>query len=372
MAVLQRTGANVLGASGPRSRPPSSQSGASFCSREPIDLGPPPPPTGRTGILHSTSAPTLTPDKFQTGKVPTLHNVRMGRAPGADQPESLPQAVWSDSCAHLGNESWPQNAVPLFIFSGRDRPRPGYRDEFRFTLREEKYVIFALRLRSGGGDKYMGGTVGLIHSPDKAEVMAGHEGQLVTIVDLVVNMDNSIIVSAIGDLPFTVMRAWMPRGHRGLQMALVDVHKVAPRIGSVLQVCSSEPGIELFAHLFRGMPTLAEVLAGNGPFTVFVPVNDAFDMSEEELLSNPGLEAVVRCHICPDSVKVEGMYAGRTLHALDGTLLTITFTQWPRGGPMVNGIPIEHMDLPCSNGVIHCIGGVLRPNPGRGRGRPQR
>lgn len=322
--------------------------------------------------MHSTSAPTLTPDKFTIGKVPTLHNVRMKRAKAADQAESIPQAVWSDSCAHLGDESWPTHAVPLFVFSGgRDRPRPGYREEFRFTLREEKYIIFALRLRSGGGDKYMGGTVGLIHSPDRAEVMAGHEGQLCTIVDIVVNMDNSIIVSAVGDLPFTILKAWMLRGHRGLQCGLVDVHKVAMRTGPVLSVCSTEPGIELFAHLFRGMPTLAEVLAGRGPFTVFVPVNDAFDMSEEELLSNPGLEAVVRCHICLDSIKCEAMYSGRTLHAMDGTLLNITFSQWPRGGPMVNDIPIEHMDIPCSNGVIHCISGVLQPSPARGRGRPQ-
>lgn len=304
---------------------------------------------------------------FTRSNVPTLKNVRMKRAP--IQAEAVPQAVWTDSCAHLGDDSWPASSVPLFIFSGKDRPRPAYRDQFRFTLREEKYIIYALRLRNGGGDKYMGGTIGLVHSPEKAEVMPGHEGQLATIVDLVINLDNSVIVTAIGDLPFVVQRSWFPRGYRGLQAALVEAMKTGPRIGGILPMCSSEPGIELFAQLFRGMPTLAELLAGPGPFTVFVPMNDAFDMSDEELLSNPELEAVVRCHICQDRVPCEAMYSGRTLHAMDGTLLNITFTQWPRGGPMVNDIPIEHMDIQCSNGVIHAINGVLRPAPARTRPR---
>lgn len=282
--------------------------------------------------------------------------------------ETQPQAVWSDSVQHLGDDDWPVNSVPLFVFTGqRDRPRPGYREEIKFSLREDKYITFAIRLRAGGGDRYMGGTIGLIYSEDRREVQPGAEGQLATVVDIVVKHDTSIEVTCVGDLPFRVMRAWLPRGLRGLQMGLVDVMKVAPRLQGILQTCESEPDLQLFAKVLRGCPEIARLLSGPGPFTVFVPVNRSFDLSAEEILANPRLESIVRSHISTTHVPVEAMYSGRPVSAIDGTLLMLAFNQWPRGEPSVNGVPIAHMDVQCSNGVIHLIDGVLAPNPQRGR-----
>jgi len=206
-----------------------------------------------------------------------------------------------------------------------------------------------------------------MYSEDRREVMPGEEGQLATILDLVVQMDNSISVTCIGDLPFRVMRSWLPRGLRGLQMAFVDVMKVAPRLQSVLQTCESEPDMALFAEVLKGLPEIYDLLSRPGPFTLFVPLNASFDLSAEELLAHPRLESVVRCHISNNHIPLEAMYSGRPLKGLDGTLNIISFTQWPRGGPMVNDIPIEHMDIQCSNGVIHLIDGVLTPKPERGR-----
>merc|ERR1719247_2906334 len=196
MTRLQRTGANILssGGSAASSRPPSSAGsigGVSINSKEPIDLGPAAPPSGRTGIVHSMSGPTLTPKYAPYDNVPALKNVRMIR-PGP-HPEKQPQAVWSDGVQHLGDDLWPVNAVPLFVFTGqRDRPRPGYREEIKFNLREDKYINFAIRLRAGGGDKYMGGSVGLMYSPERREVMPGEEGQLATVLDISIQLDNSI------------------------------------------------------------------------------------------------------------------------------------------------------------------------------------
>lgn len=335
-------------------------------SKEPIDMGAPAPPSGRTGIMHSGSAPTLTPKYAPYENVPALKNVRMIR-PGPN-PEAQPAAVWTDSVQHLGDELWPVNAVPLFVFTGqRDRPRPGYREEVKFTLREDKYINFAVRLRCGGGDKYMGGSVGLMYSEDRREVQPGEEGQLATILEIVVQLDNSICVTCVGDLPFRVLRAWLPRGLRGLQMALVDVMKVAPRLQPILQACESEPDMQLFAAVCNGCPDIADLLRGPGPFTAFVPMNDSFDLTPEELLANPRLASVIRSHISITHVPLEAMYSGRPLQALDGTLLIVSFGQWPRGDPMVNDVPIEHMDIQCSNGVIHLINGVITPKPQRGR-----
>lgn len=317
-------------------------------------------------MVHSNSAPTLTPKYAPYENVPALKNVKMIR-PGPHL-EAQPQAVWTDSVQHLGDEMWPVNAVPLFVFTGaRDRPRPGYREEIKFNLREDKYINFAIRLRCGGGDRYLGGAVGLVYSEDRREVQPGHEGQLATVLDVVPMMDNSIQVTCIGDLPFRVLRAWLPRGLRGLSMALVDVMKVAPRLQPIIETCESEPDLQLFAKVLRGCPAIAQLLSGPGPFTVFVPVNGSFDLSAEELLENPRLESVVRSHISLTHVPLEAIYSGRSITAIDGTLLIVTLLQWPRGNPVVNGIPVEHMDVQCCNGVIHLIDGVLTPNPQRGR-----
>merc|ERR1719469_1164880 len=106
---------------------------------------------------------------------------------------------------------------------------------------------FGLRLRCGGGDRYNGGTIGLVHDPERMEAAPGSEGQLVTITEIVVMPDSTIVVTAVGDLPFRVQRAWMPRGFRGLQCAVVEVTPAAPRLEPLLQTCASESILSRFA-----------------------------------------------------------------------------------------------------------------------------
>jgi uncharacterized surface protein with fasciclin (FAS1) repeats len=125
--------------------------------------------------------------------------------------------------------------------------------------------------------------------------------------------------------------------------------------------------MQLFAEVVRGVPEIAQILMSPGPLSVFVPANRSFDLSAEEILSNPRLESVLRCHIVANHIPLEAMYSGRPIHAIDGTLHTVSFSHWPRGGPMVGDVPIDHMDIQCSNGIIHLISGVLAPAPARGR-----
>mmetsp|Transcript_26898 Transcript_26898/g.62464 ORF Transcript_26898/g.62464 Transcript_26898/m.62464 type:complete len:435 (+) Transcript_26898:29-1333(+) len=331
-----------------------------------------PPSASKSGLLYSNKAPSLEPYTGLAQNIPVLQKAAPKRFKGP--PEQVPKAIWSDSVAHLpSDEEWPLHAVPLFIFGGIDRPRPAYREELKFTLRNDKYVSFALRLRCGTGDHYMGGTVGLMHSPERQEALVGDKGQLVTIIDLVVQPDNSVIVTAIGDLEFVVARTWMPRGLRGLQLAFVDVHKAAaPPLQPILQTCNEEPGFGLFGQLLAraaGFEEVAAAMGGaDGPFTVFVPRDPELMSclgggSLQEMLRTPQLPALLACHIVRGRVPFEALYTGRTLRAIDGTILMVTFTQWPRGGPCINEIPGDHMDIFCSNGVIHVIRGVLQPAP---------
>lgn len=281
-------------------------------------------------------------------------------------PEALPKAIWSDTVTHYGDEPWPSAAIPLIVFTGKDRPRPAYREELKFSLRDERYVNFAARLRCGVGDKYGGGNVGLVHSPDGSEVQPGMEGQLVTISDIIIQQDSSVIISVIGDLDIRLIKSWMPRGLRGLQMAFIDVLHSVPQVESLLQACEGEADLNFFGRAIRAVPALAQVLSSGGPHTVFVPTNDAFDklsLDREALLQHPELQSLLACHIVPGRLTCETFYSGRVLQALDGTRLHLKFGRWPRGLPSVNDVAIENMDISCTNGVIHTISEVLEPLP---------
>eukprot|EP00929_Paragymnodinium_shiwhaense_P120134 TRINITY_DN92022_c0_g1_i1.p1 TRINITY_DN92022_c0_g1~~TRINITY_DN92022_c0_g1_i1.p1 ORF type:complete len:404 (+),score=68.39 TRINITY_DN92022_c0_g1_i1:178-1389(+) len=346
-------------------------SSASSRSSRAVDYGPPPPPSGRTGLMHSSSAPSMEFRSSFAENVPAMKNVRAQRFNA--QPEPLPKNVWSDSCSHLPNEEpWPQHAVPLWVFTGTDRPRPAYREQVRFKLTGEKYVNFATRLRCGKGDHYMGGAVGIVYSPDRTETVPGTDGQLIMVTDVVTMPDQSAVVTCVGDLEFVVQHSWIPRGLNGLQMATITAKNSAPRLETIAEACLAEPTMTIFGRMLAAVPALAETLNKPGAYTVFAPTDEALfalGISEEELLQRPDLDALVSAHFCPGKVNCEAMYSGRTMRSYDGTILQLAFARWPRAGPSVNDVPIEHMDIPCSNGVIHSIVGMLGSSPAPSRRR---
>lgn len=313
-----------------------------------------PPPTPTRGLSYSSSAPMLTAEPK-----PKSHT----RAPKGD----VDRLLWSDSMGHLTDEVWPLHAVPLLVFSGRDRPQCGFREQVRFTLQDEKYIQLALRLRCGAGDRSGGGSVGLVHSPDCGEAYPGMKGQLAMVTQLIVQPDNSILLHAVGDLPFEVQNCWTPRGFKGLQIAMVQMASVAPRLDCVPATCAMDPVLGLFGRMLDSVPELRQALSAKGPFTVFVPTDEAFasaGLTEEDLLARPELaEAIVLCHSCKGKVALESMYNDRTMQALDGSILRLNFAKWPRAEPTVNDIPIQHTDILCLNGVVHPISGVMRPEP---------
>jgi uncharacterized surface protein with fasciclin (FAS1) repeats len=239
-------------------------------------------------------------------------------------------------------------------------------------VREEKYINFCVRLRCGQGDKFNGGTVGLIYSSDGNEVPVGAEGQLITITDVVVQPNNSIVISAVGDVDFKVKRTWMPRGLQGLQMAYIEARLHRGGLDPITETCATEYHMSSFANLLQAVPSLWKELSSCGSFTAFVPTNEGLanlGIHEGSLIDHPELENILRSHICRGKVTYEAMYSGRTLQALDGTILQVVFGRWPRSNPSVNGVPFEHMDVLCSNGVIHSIIGLLASSPAHGRRR---
>lgn len=104
---------------------------------------------------------------------------------------------------------------------------------------------------------------------------------------------------------------------------------------------------------------LADDLSGNGPFTVFAPVNAAFeDIDAGELTGDSELlTEVLTYHVVGGQAIAAGdITDGQTVETLEGADLTFAVDN---GTVTVNGIPVSTADVQTSNGVVHLIDGVL-------------
>jgi transforming growth factor-beta-induced protein len=110
-----------------------------------------------------------------------------------------------------------------------------------------------------------------------------------------------------------------------------------------------------------GAAGLESTLDGDGPFTVFAPVNSAFDaIDADELTGNATLlTEVLNYHVVSGSALASGDIAEgeSTVETEDGADLTINKTA--DGTVTVNGKTVTTADIQTTNGVIHLIDGVL-------------
>jgi len=110
---------------------------------------------------------------------------------------------------------------------------------------------------------------------------------------------------------------------------------------------------------------LVDTLKGEGPFTVFAPVNAAFDAlpdgTVEDLLkpeNKEQLAAVLTYHVVPGKVMSSDLSDGMMAESVQGSEITIGVGD---GGVTVDGANVVQADIEASNGVIHVIDGVILP-----------
>jgi uncharacterized surface protein with fasciclin (FAS1) repeats len=111
---------------------------------------------------------------------------------------------------------------------------------------------------------------------------------------------------------------------------------------------------------------LAETLSGDGPFTVFAPVNSAFENLDEGLLESlleednqDNLQGVLLYHVIEGKVMSTDLSDGMNANTLNGGV-TITIDG---NTVMVNDATVTQADIETSNGVVHLIDTVLLPGP---------
>ena len=108
---------------------------------------------------------------------------------------------------------------------------------------------------------------------------------------------------------------------------------------------------------------LDTVLAGEGPFTVFAPTDDAFgklpEGTVEGLLADiPGLTDVLLYHVVIGNVQAKDVLNLDSADTLQGSSFAISVMD---GKVMVNESEVIITDIEAVNGTIHVIDTVLLP-----------
>lgn len=141
----------------------------------------------------------------------------------------------------------------------------------------------------------------------------------------------------------------------------------AAAAGDVLEVAAGEGDLNTFLAALEPAGIM-DGLHGTGPFTVFIPTDEAFSayldeagMSQAELFADPVLlRRVVEHHIVnmnEDADMVMSM-AGQSFTTAAGTELDVSVDG---DIVMVGDATVLRYDIQASNGVIHVIDDVLVP-----------
>lgn len=110
---------------------------------------------------------------------------------------------------------------------------------------------------------------------------------------------------------------------------------------------------------------LVETLSGTGPFTVFAPVDAAFDAlpaGTVDTLVKPEnkaqLTGILTYHVVAGKVMSSDLTDGMTATTVNGQTVTFKLTG---GKVMVNDAEVIIADVDTDNGVVHAINAVLMP-----------
>lgn len=110
---------------------------------------------------------------------------------------------------------------------------------------------------------------------------------------------------------------------------------------------------------------LAEVLSGDGPFTVFAPTDEAFAKLPAETIADllkpenkAKLAAILTYHVVPGKVMAKDVVKLTEAKTVQGSSAKIKVSD---GTVMVDKAKVVKTDIPCKNGVIHVIDSVILP-----------
>lgn len=133
-----------------------------------------------------------------------------------------------------------------------------------------------------------------------------------------------------------------------------DLGDANPETPSIAEITTEVRALSTLEDAVREAG-LADQLANEGDFTVFAPLNSAFD-PPLELTGNPELlRKVLRHHIVSGTVTADQLSDGQKVEPLAGDSLVIS-----AGDEIsVNRATVTNPDVNASNGVVHVVDGLL-------------
>jgi uncharacterized surface protein with fasciclin (FAS1) repeats len=110
---------------------------------------------------------------------------------------------------------------------------------------------------------------------------------------------------------------------------------------------------------------LVDTLAGDGPFTVFVPTNAAFAKLPKGTLANllkpenkEQLKKILTYHVVSGAVPSTKLKNGQKVVTLEGSAISVQI----KGGKVkVNNARVTAANVKATNGIIHVIDRVIMP-----------
>lgn len=105
---------------------------------------------------------------------------------------------------------------------------------------------------------------------------------------------------------------------------------------------------------------MSGVLKGAGPYTLFAPNDEAFTrMNIESVLNDPAsLKSTLTYHLVSGKHMFDAIKEMETLGTENGKSLTVAFDE---GEVVVDNGKFVKTDIECSNGIIHIIDNVFKP-----------
>jgi uncharacterized surface protein with fasciclin (FAS1) repeats len=143
---------------------------------------------------------------------------------------------------------------------------------------------------------------------------------------------------------------------------VIDKVLVPPGVLNIVQMAQVNPA---FSSLVEAVVAadLQGALSGTGPFTVFAPVDDAFEAIASTVagLTTQQLTTVLTYHVVSGQVLSTGIPFGTPVDTLAGQTITINASPLTITDTTATPAPIVGTDVRASNGVIHVISKVLIP-----------
>ena len=109
---------------------------------------------------------------------------------------------------------------------------------------------------------------------------------------------------------------------------------------------------------------LDQLLSSTGPFTMFAPLNPAFEKLEQGTIdkllepeSKTALTSLISHHVVAGKINFKDLKDGEKLKTMNGKELCVHIKD---GKVSVNGAIIQQRDVEASNGLIHSLDSVLK------------